>query len=148
MAEILPLRNAEFSRARAFYRLGVILTFPARSRSGLRGDDGVVVFAMAAAQVLSDDWGFSCLLWAPVPRIARTPVDLPTHAERLEHCRLAMRHGVAEGFLVYGDAPAAPGDEALALRIVRAGKEYWAKWGSAARAVPPARSAYAGSVRI
>lgn len=148
MAEILPLRNAEFSRARAFHQRGVILAFPSRSRSGLRSDDGVVVFAMLASQVQSDDWGFSCLLWAPASRAARVALDPPSHAERLAHCRLALLDGMAEGFLTYGDAAAAPAGEALALRVVKAGSEYWAKWGSAARAMPRARSACAASARV
>ena len=148
MAEILSLRNAEASRARAFHQRGVILTFPARSRSGLRSDDGVVVFAMVAAQVRSDDWGFSCLLWAPAARAARAPLDVPSHAERLAHCRLALRDGMAEGFLIYGEEAAAPADEALALRVVKAGSEYWAKWGAATRAMAPARSACAAGVRV
>ena len=116
-----------------------------RSHSGLRSDDGVVVFAMPASEVRSDDWGFSCLLWAPVARGMR---DLRSCAERLAHCRLAVRDGMAEGFLVYGDAMAGRADEALALRVVKAGREYWAKWGSAARAMAPAQALCAAGVRL
>ena len=91
-SQILPMCNGAASRARVFQRQGVTLTLPAHSRSGVRDHDGTVIFAMVAADVLSDDWGFSCLLWRP-----------RGDAETLEHCRLAMRRGTAEGFLFYAD---------------------------------------------
>ena len=93
--------------------------------SGVRDEDGVVVFAMPAAEVHADPWGFSCLLWRPASR----------DTERLRHCRLAVRNGMAEGFLLYGDAAQAREGEMLSLRVLRLGKEYWAKWGSVARAM-------------
>ena len=63
-SQVLPMWNGALSRARAFEWHGVTLKFPARSRSGVRADDGMVVFALPAAQVRLDDWGCSCLLWA------------------------------------------------------------------------------------
>ena len=143
---ILPMWNGALARASAFQSQGVTLTFPARSRSGVRDADGMVVFAIAAALVRQEHWGFSCLLWAPAPRAAATALDEAIHAETLDHCRLAMRHGVAEGFLVYDAEPAPHGVDAVALRVVKAGKEYWAKWGFAPRAQLPPRRA-GGSVR-
>jgi hypothetical protein len=132
--QVLPIRSGAHSIARAFEHHGVALRFPAFSRSGVRGDDGMVVFAMPRAQVRVDDWGCSCPLWVPSDAGVRREANRPSGLERLQHCRLAVRHGLAEGFLLDGhDAPATP-SEALALRVVKAGEEYWATWGAAARA--------------
>ena len=135
-SQILSMCNRATSRARVFQRQGVTLTLPAQSRSGVRDDDGTVVFAMAAADVLSDDWGFSCLLW-------RAPGD----PEMLEHCRLAVRCGVAEGFLLYADGSNG-GEALLSLRIMRAGAEYWARWGRGASAARSNKRAAHSGVRI
>jgi len=143
MARILPM----LTRARAFYSQGVLLTFPARSRSGVRSDDGVVVFAMPASAVRIDEWGCVCPIWLPSDPAGEGSLDRAVSEEVLEHCRLAVRHGVAEGFLVYGDASLAHASEVLALRVVKAGKEYWAKWGAAARAEPPRKQACGASER-
>lgn len=105
----------------------------ASERSTVRDEDGVVVFAMPAVEVHADPWGFSCLLWRPAS----------TDAQRLRHCRLAVRNGMAEGFLLYGDAARVREGEMLSLRVLRLGKEYWAKWGSMARAMMPGRFASA-----
>lgn len=107
-------------------------------RSGVRDEDGVVVFAMPAAGVHADPWGFSCLLWRPAS----------SDAQRLRHCRLAVRNGMAEGFLLYGDAARAREGEMLSLRVLKLGKEYWAKWGAMARAVMPRRFASAAGARL
>lgn len=108
------------------------------SRSAVRDDDGVVVFAMPAALVRVDDWGFSCLLWAPAS------LDL----ERLRHCRLAMRNGMAEGFLLYGEGASAEQEGTLSLRVVKAGKEYWARWGDRARTALPQRGGSLARARL
>lgn len=135
-SQILPMCNGAVSRARVFQRQGVTLTLPAHSRSGVRAHDGTVIFAMAADDVLSDDWGFSCLLWRP-----------RGDDEMLEHCRLAMRCGLAEGFLFYADG--AHRDESLLqVRVMRAGFEYWARWGRGARAVLSGNLAAGFGVRI
>ena len=130
----LPMWTGALSIARAFERRGVTLKFPTLSRSGVRGDDGMIVFAMPRAQVRVNDWGCSCPLWVPADAGARRELDRPSGLERLQHCRLAMRHGLAEGFLLDADdAPETP-SEALALRVIKAGDEYWAIWGATARA--------------
>jgi hypothetical protein len=59
-----------------------------------------------------------------------------------------MRCGIAEGFLLYGDEASAGGEGLLSLRVVKAGREYWARWGRMARTESPGRRAGAGSVRI
>jgi hypothetical protein len=126
-SQVFSMCNGAASRARLFQQQGVTLQFPARSRSGVRDYDGVVVFAMAAAEVRRHDWGFSCLLWTPAS----------SDGERLEHCRLARRCGIAEGFLWYGDEATSDREGTLALRVVKASEEYWARWGYVARTELP-----------
>jgi hypothetical protein len=116
------------SRADAFQRHGVVLKFPALSRSGVRDDDGMVLFAMEGAKVRVDDWGCSCLLWSHARRAPDQAIEL----ERLRHCRLALQLGMAEGFLVW-DGGTLGHEALLALRVVKAGKEYWARWGYSVR---------------
>jgi hypothetical protein len=128
MAQVLPM----LTRARAFYSCGVLLNLPAHSRSGVRNDDGIVVFAMPAAAVRMDEGGWLCPLWRPAGRAGEEALDRASD-EVLEHCRLAVRHGLAEGFLLYGDASLARASELLALRVVEAGAEYWAKWAASER---------------
>jgi hypothetical protein len=137
------------TRARAFYSRGVLLSVPAHSRSGVRDDDGMVVFAMPAAAVRIDECGCLCPLWLPATGAGEEPaLDREISEEVLEHCRLAVHHGLAEGFLLYGDASRARASELLALHVVKAGKEYWAKWGAAALAELPRRQACAASERL
>jgi hypothetical protein len=125
---ILPMSNGACSRARFFHSHGVTLESQARSRSGVREDDGTVVFALPVAQVRVDAWGCSCLLWAD------RGLNDAVSVETLRHCKLALRHGVAEGFLLGRDHAALEPQELLAVRVIKAGREYWAKWGRAARA--------------
>jgi len=129
MAQVLPM----LTRARAFYSCGVLLSLPAHSRSGVRNDDGIVVFAMPAAAVRMGEGGCLCPLWRPAERAGEEARDRAISEEVLEHCQLAVRHGLAEGFLLYGDASLARAAERLALRVVKAGTEYWAKWGASER---------------
>ena len=124
-SRILQLCNGAATRARAFERHGVIITYPALSRSGLREHDGMVVFAIEAAEVRTDDWGCSSVLWRPLSR----------DDEALEHCRLAVCRGAAEGFLLYADNASEDCQGMLSLRVVKSGVEYWARWGRGARAV-------------
>ena len=133
-SRILQLCNGAAARARAFERYGVNVTYPALSRSGVREHDGMVVFAIEAVEVRSDDWGCSSLLWRPL-----SPDD-----DALQHCRLAIQRGSAEGFLVYTDGISEQGGGILALRVVKSGGEYWARWGRGARAVLR-RSSVAGA---
>ena len=44
--QVLQMWTGALSIARAFEGLGVTLKFPSLSRSGVRGDDGMIVFAM------------------------------------------------------------------------------------------------------
>jgi hypothetical protein len=144
MAQILPM----LTRARAFYSRGVLLSLPARSRSGVRDDDGMVVFAMPARAVRIDEGGCLCPLWLPADRPGEEGFDRAISEEILEHCRLAEHHGLAEGFLLYGDASLARASELLALHVVKSGVEYWARWGAAALAELPRRQACGASERI
>ena len=145
MAQVFSMSDAGLSRARAFRCHGVALKFPARSRSGVRSDDGMVVFAMPAAAVRMDIWGCMCPLWLPADRASESEASRAISEEVLEHCRLAVRHAMAEGFVLDPDATLPHGPELLALRVVKAGEEYWAKWGCAARAELPRRRASAVS---
>ena len=133
-SRIFQLCNGAAARARAFERYGVSVTHPALSRSGMREHDGMVVFAIEPAEVRTDDWGCSSLLWRPPSR----------DDEALQHCRLAVRRGSAEGFLVYTDGISEEGGGMLALRVVQSGAEYWGRWGRGARAVLR-RSSVAGA---
>jgi hypothetical protein len=140
--------SAEVARLRAFQRQGVSPQFPARSRSGLRGEDGMVVFALPAAMVRRDEWGGCCPLWLPDCTHAAGSMDRAVGLEVLEHCRLAMRNGVAEGFLLYRDDASAEEHGVLALRVVKSKREYWAKWGCVARAELPQRHVSAACARL
>ena len=144
MAQMAPM----LTRARAFYSQGVLLTLPAHSRSGVRNEDGMVVFAMPATAVSMDACGCLCPLWLPADDAGEEGLHRAISDELLEHCRLAVRSGLAEGFLLHGDAALAHASELLALRVVKTGKAYWAKWGAAARAEVPGRQAYAASERL
>jgi hypothetical protein len=142
--------NDALSRAHAFRSRGVTLKFPEQSLSGVRDEDGMVVFALAAPYVRMDAWGFSCLLWTRAEARKQSASDIiaGSDLERLGHCRLALRHGIAEGFVVYGDATSKCRDDVIALRVVKAGEEYWAKWGWAARADCPRRHTVASMAGI
>src|SRR2546428_10626208 len=134
---ITPRQNParRLSRVHACEAQGVTRRYPARSWSGVRFDDGVVVFALRECDVEGHDDGFSCLLWAPP--IEGQWVDRPSRQERLEHCRLALVHGGADGLLVCGDAGLVEPDAILALRVEKRRDEDWAPWGVAARAQTP-----------
>jgi hypothetical protein len=136
---IIPRQNParRLSRAHAFEAQGVTLRYPARSWSGVRFEDGVVVLALREGDVEGHDEGFSCRLWAPLIEGVTDWVDRPSRQERLEHCRLALVHGGADGLLVCGDAALVEPDALLALRVEKRGDEYWATWGFAARTQTP-----------
>jgi hypothetical protein len=136
LSVILPFPNGARSRAEFFHSHGVTLECQTRSRSGVRDDDGMVVFAMPHNRVRIDPWGCSCLLWTSGD--ARS--DEAINVEMLRHCRLAVQHGLAEGFLLARDHAPMKRQPLLALRVVKVGVEYWAKWGHAVRA-EPARAA-------
>ena len=123
------------SRFRAFEMRGVTLKYPSRSWGGVRADDGVVILALWAGDIFSDSHGSSCLLWTPYGDGAHGWGDKACSEERLEHCRLAVLHGGAEGLLVYGDTAAVDPEIVLALRVVKRGADFWAKWGSVTRTI-------------
>jgi hypothetical protein len=89
-----------------------------------------------------------CPLWLPADRAIEATLDSAISEELLKHCRLAARHGMAEGFLLYGDAALAQVSPLLALRVVKAGEEYWARWGTVARAELPRHGVRDASVRV
>ena len=126
-------RYRRLSRKAAFGEQGVVLKYPSSSWSGVRSDDGMVLFAVRADEVIVDADGSRCLLWAP----DRNGIDSPASAERLEHCMLALQHGQAEGMLAFEDGAEVDPTLVLSLRVQRHRREYWAKWGSAACQVGP-----------
>jgi hypothetical protein len=122
------------SRVEAFEAQGVTLNYPQRSWSGTRREDGTVVIAIREHDVQVLVGGFSCLLWTPVIESATEWVDRPSKHERLEHCRLAYMHARASGLMVYAGSGDVERDAVLALRVEKSRGEYWATWGTAARA--------------
>jgi len=139
---IVPMKNGAVLRARFFQSQGVTLGSESRSRSGVREVDGMVIFAMRADRVSVDAWGCSCLLWASTERLLHDALSV----EMLRHCRLAVQHGVAEGFLLDGDHAPTERTELLGLRVVKVDGEYWARWGNSARAErSTAGSSYRGA---
>lgn len=128
-------RTGRRSRLMAFRAQGITLRYPSHSWSGVRGDgeDGVVVVAIRATDVQVHDWGCSCLLWSPAAGPGEA-LDRASHQERLEHCLLAVCHGAAEALVAYGQDAGFNADEVIALSVVKIGDQYWARWGSVARA--------------
>ncbi|HKU72134.1 MAG TPA: hypothetical protein VJQ51_14965, partial [Burkholderiales bacterium] len=137
-------------RRAAFAMHGVHLSAGMSSWGGVRQPDGAVVIAVWADDVRSEAGGCSYLLWAPNRAGSRPWSDMPGGRERLEHCKLAMEKGGAEGFLVHGvrlvgmlpeqRARSVSGvDPAVVLRfrVVQRNEEYWAVWGGAAAARAP-----------
>jgi hypothetical protein len=130
------------SRRKALETQGVILRNPSWSWGGVRRSDGAVIMTMWADDVQTSDGTCSYLLWAPNVNGSRPWSDKPGGKERLEHCRLALAQGTAEGLLVYGDRLQGrlPEDKAstvrgadpttvLRFRVIRRGEEFWAAWG-------------------
>lgn len=129
------------TRGKAFEMHGVSLRSRIWSRGGVRPGDGAVVVTVRAEEVQTAEGANSCLLWAPNVAGSRPWSDKPGGQERLEHCRLALERGEAEGLLAYGKhLEGAPPDEnavgvggvdaesVLNLRIEKRGDEYWATW--------------------
>lgn len=135
------------ARIRAFEARGVWLQDTRTSWSGVRKSDGAVVMALWAAAIESADGGCSCLLWAPNIDGSREWSDVAAGRERLDHCKLAVAQGRAEGLLVYGEALAGhlPEEKAYAVhgvdpetvvvfQVEVRGAEFWATWGRRAAA--------------
>jgi hypothetical protein len=117
------------SMRRAFELHGVMLKYPTRSASGVRFDDGAVMFAIPSEQVRADRRGCKVLLCSPGMR-PPLAADEASAREWLHHCRLAMRHGVAEGMLVHPDGSGIDATRVLRLRMIELDGEYWASWDS------------------
>lgn len=128
LCEIYAISNRDHLRMRAFRAQGIELLHSWRSWSGVRPNDGVVVFAIAQADVVVDDGGCRCLLWSRATVEAR--LGRQCSDERLAHCRLAVIQESAEGILLRADARVAC-HQAVALRVRKMADEYWALWGSA-----------------
>ncbi len=128
------------TRGKAFEMNGVSLRNRVWSCGGVR-TDGAVLLSMRAEDVQKAEGANSCLLWAPNIADSRPWSDSPGGKERLEHCRIALERGAAEGLLIYGKraAGAPPEDKlpradrvdaetVLNLRVEKRGDEYWASW--------------------
>jgi hypothetical protein len=131
------------SRSKAFQARNAYPSDERTSWSAVRKEDGALVILLwAGAVVSSETGGCSYLLWAPNAADSRPWSDTAAGRERLEHCRLAMKGGAAEGLLVHGEALDSflPEHKArsvhgvdpeivLRLEIERRAEEYWAVWG-------------------
>jgi hypothetical protein len=130
------------SRSKAFEARGVFLQDSRGSWGGVRKSDGMVVMNIWAAGVDSAEGSCKYLLWSPNVKGSRPWSDSPAGKERLEHCKLALQNGVAEGLLVHGDPLEGhlPEDRArsvhgvdpetvLRFQVEKRGAEYWAVWG-------------------
>jgi hypothetical protein len=130
------------ARRRAFEARGVWVQDARSSWGGLRTSDGAVVLALWADAIETENGGCRYLLWAPNVGGSRPWSDQPGGRERLEHCQRALKLGVAEGLLVYGERCAGhiPEDKAytvlgvdpetvLRFAVEKRGEEYWATWG-------------------
>ena len=130
------------SRGKAFEARGVFLQDPRTSWGGVRKSDGAVVMSLWVGAVQSGEGGCSHLLWAPNVDGSRPWSDMAAGKERLEHCKLALKRGSAEGLLVYGDRLDGhiPEDKVRSVRgvdpetviqfqVEQRGEEYWAVWG-------------------
>src|SRR5688572_18143039 len=127
MDRILPFAApGRLSRIEAFTAQGVTLSYPRRSWSGVREEDGAIVIAIREGEVQCSMDGFRCLLWSPVIESATEWIDRPIKAERLHHCRLAYFFGGADGLLVAGARAEVVRGNVIALHIEKQGEEYWA----------------------
>ena len=129
-------------RSRAFEARGVWLVDTRTSWSGVRKSDGAVAMALWAGSIESAHGACSYLLWAPNVEGSRPWSDSPAGKERLQHCKLAMQQGRAEGLLVYGERlhDRLPEERAYSVHgvdpqtvvvfaVEMHGAEYWAVWG-------------------
>ncbi|MBV9359877.1 MAG: hypothetical protein JO292_00675 [Betaproteobacteria bacterium] len=133
------------ARIKAFEARGVYLQDARTSWSGIRKADGKVVMALWADGVETVGGACRYLLWAPNLDGSRPWSDKAAGKERLDHCKLAIELGGAEGLLVYGvglithlpedKAHAIHGVDAetvLTFQVEQIGEEFWAKWGKKA----------------
>jgi hypothetical protein len=126
------------SRAKAFAARGATPASRLWSRGAVRADETVVLVLSAEAAEKADG-AERYLLWAPNVDASHPWSDTAGGKERLQHCRIALERGAAEGLLMYGKRPpgAATGETGtvrelidaetvLALRVEKRGEEYWA----------------------
>jgi len=128
------------SRNKAFELRGISPASRIWSRGGIRAD-GAVILAVRAEEVQKANGASSYLLWAPNVEASRPWSDSLGGKERLEHCRIALERGAAEGLLTYSKRAAAgappkdngtsppdliDADTVLELRVEKRGEEYWA----------------------
>jgi hypothetical protein len=114
------------TRGKAFEKHGVVPANRVWSRGGVRAD-GAVVFVIRADEVQKTDGPDRHLLWAPNIGDSNPWSDTAGGKERLQHCRIALERGVAEGLLIYGNrAGLVDAGQVLSLSIEKRGEEYWA----------------------
>jgi hypothetical protein len=124
-------------RGKAFEKHGVVPANRVSSRGGVRAD-GAVVFVLRADEVHKSAGPDCYLLWAPNIANSHPWSDTAGGKERLQHCRLALERGVAEGLLIFGrPASGAPrkdngsladlvdAGQVLNLTVEKRGEEYW-----------------------
>lgn len=141
---VVPMKRRRklLSRGNAFAAMGVWLQDPRTSWSGVRKADGMVIMALWLGSVRTIDGGCVCLLWSPNRQGVRPWSDSVAGRERLDHCKLAVQRGAAEGLLVHGEplegrlpedrARTVLGIEAqtsVHLEVELRGGEYWGSWG-------------------
>jgi hypothetical protein len=130
------------TRAKAFEKHGVIAANRVWSRGAIRTDgaERTVVFLLRADEVQKTEDTDNYLLWAPNVKNSHSWSDTPGGQERLEHCRIALERGVAEGMLIFGkgnahgtSADRVDAGHILNLSIEKRRKEYWATCAPAKR---------------
>lgn len=85
------------SRSKAFAMRGVKLRNPRWSWGGIRESDGAVVFTIWNGDIQKDGDTCRYMLWGPNRGGNQPWSDSPGGKERLEHCRIALSKGEAEG---------------------------------------------------
>jgi hypothetical protein len=134
-----PLKGL-VTRGKAFELHGVTPRNRVWSRGGLR-TDGAVVLTLRVEEVQRAGVASECLLWGPNVENSRPWSDTPAGQERLEHCRMALERGTADGLLAYGGpsmngaaghiggkAERVDAQTVLKLEVESRDGEYWARW--------------------
>jgi hypothetical protein len=120
--------HALVTRTKAFELHGVSPRNRTWSRGGVR-NDGAVVLTLRVDEVQPAGVGKACLLWGPNVAGSRPWSDSPGGQERLEHCRMALERGAAEGLLIYGaKTDRVDAQTVLKLQVEKRDDEYWATW--------------------
>ncbi len=130
-AALTLVLSRRLSRQEAFSAQGVTLASFNRSWSGVRDDDGSVVFALLDTDIQPCSDGFRCLLWSPLMASAGSRPQGGGRGERLEHCLVALTRGGADGFIVGGASAEVERNCVLTLQVRQQRGEYWAVWGLA-----------------